>query len=343
MANFQGGTVTQGNNPALSPINAYYKKVPLKRLVAKTVYYKLGYKETLEDNHGRSFTWTLPGIQSTDTVALVGGAPVAPTSVTSQGIVATLQEYGRAYAAGSFLNNTNIINTSEMLEEQAEQGGAYSLDALIRNAVFANQTFGTNQFAANGKTSIAGLATTDILGMADLRLIKYQLENNNVPDYKDGNYACVISVAQAYDLTNAATSAGFNDLVKQQANTLDEIRSAFKIEDDGALPVVGNFAGMVVFKTSLQPILVGAGASGQNIHQAAAWGDASLGVVDLDAERFKIFRKDAKDSGTWDILEMISLALGYKFGFAAQNLSSASDSNGKNARIVTLGSSVSLT
>ncbi len=342
MANFQGGVVTQGNNPAVSPINAYYKKVPLKRLIAKTVYYKLGYKETLENNSGRSFTWTLPGVQSSDTTALVGGAPVAPSSVTSQGIVATLQEYGRAFAAGSFLNNTSIINASEMLEEQAEQGGAYSLDNLIRNVVFANQTFGVNQFAANFRTSLGAVTTTDVFGLAEVRRLHYLLENANVPDYKDGKYACVCSVAQAFDLTNASTGGGFLDLAKQNPEGISDIKGAFRIEDDGKLPIVGDFGGMVIFKTSLQPILAGAGNGGINLHQAAAWGDASLGVVDLDAERFKIFRRDAKDSGTYDILEMISLALGYKFGFAAQNLSTAPDANGSNQRVITLASAVSL-
>lgn len=333
--------VNQVNNSAMSPVNAYFKRVPLKRLVAKTVYYQLGYKETLENNNGRSFTWTLPGLQSTDTTALVGGVPVAPTPVTTQSIVATLQEYGRAYAAGSFLNNTSIINAEKMLEEQAEQGGAYSLDALIRNEVFGSQTFGVNQYAANNKTSLGAVTTTDVFTLADVRRMHGILENNNVPDFKDGKYAVVCSVAQSYDLTNSSAGGGFLDLAKENPAGINDIKEAFKIQGDGHLPVVGDYAGAVVFKTSLNPVLTGAGNGGINLHQAAAWGDASLGVVDLDSERFKIFRKDAKDSGTWDILEMISIALGYKFGFAAKNLSQDVTTQA-NQRVITLASAVSL-
>jgi hypothetical protein len=87
--------------------------------------------------------------------------------------------------------------------------------------------------------------------------------------------------------------------------------------------------------------LVGAGASGQTLHQAVAFGDASFGVVDLDAERFKIFRKTAKDSGMWDITEQISIGLGYKFGFAAQNLSQDLVTP-SNQRILTMAASTSL-
>src|ERR1700674_3991672 len=101
--------VNSQNNPAVSPVNAYYKKIPLKRLIAKTVYYKLGFKETLEDNHGRSFTWTLPGLQPGVSTPTVQSVPVAPSPVTSKGIVAVLQEYGRAFATSSFLGNTTII------------------------------------------------------------------------------------------------------------------------------------------------------------------------------------------------------------------------------------------
>lgn len=333
--------VNQQNNPAVSPVNAYYKRVPLKRLVAKTVYYQLGYKETLENNNGRSFTWTLPGLQSTDTTPLVGGAPVAPSPVTSQGITATLQEYGRAYAAGSFLNNTSIINAEKMLEEQATQGGAYSLDALIRNVVFGNQTFNVNQYAANFKTALSSVTTSDVFTLADVRRMHGLLENNNVPAFKDGKYAVVCSVAQSFDLTNSSAGGGYLDLAKQNPEGISNIKASFKVQDDGELPIVGDYAGAVVFKTTLNPILTAAGSGGINLHQAAAWGDASLGVVDLDAERFKIFHKTAKDSGTWDVLEMISVALGYKFGFAAQNLSQDLTTQA-NQRIVTLASAVSL-
>lgn len=338
--------VTQANNSAISPINAYYKRVPLKRLIAKTVYYQLGYKETLEDGKGRSFTWSLPGIQPSDTIPVVGGSPVAPSPVNTSSIVAVLQEYGRAFAAGSFLNNTSVIKASEMLEAQAEQGGAYSLDALVRAAIPFNgqgNTFGVNQFAANFKTSIAGLATTDVATLQDIRRLHYLLEQNNTPDYEGGKYAMVVSVAQAYDITNnSSIGSGFLDLLKQQSNTMNEMEKAFKVEESGSLPIVGDVAGAVVLKTTLNPVITAGGASGQNLYQMAAFGDASLGVVDLDAERFKIFRKDEKDSGMWDILSMISVALGYKFGFAAQNLSSAPDANGTNARILTLASSISL-
>lgn len=334
--------VNNVNNPALSPVNAYYKKIPLKRLVAKTVYYKLGFKETLEDNHGRSFTWTLPGLQPGVSTPVVTGVPLAPAPVTSQGIVAVLQEYARAFAAASFLGNTSVINADKMLEEQATQGGAYSLDQVIRNVIFSTANVPlVNQFFANFKTSAGAVATTDTFGLAELRRLHYLLENNNVPTWEDGQYVTVIDPAMAFDLTNSSAGGGFLDLAKQNPDGIRDIKAAFDIEEDGKLPLVGSYAGMVVMKTSLQPTLPGAGASGQTLHQAVSFGDSSLGVVDLDAERFKIFRKTAADSGMWDITEQISIGLGYKFGFAAQNLSQDLTTQ-SNQRIFTLAASTSL-
>lgn len=334
--------VNSTNNPAVSPINAYYKKIPLKRLVAKTVYYKLGYKETLEDNHGRSFTWTLPGLQPGVATPVVTGVPLAPAPVTSQGIVATLQEYARAFAASSFLGNTAIINADKMLEDQATQGGAYSLDQVCRNAIFSTANVPlVNQYFANFKTSAAGVATTDVFGLAEVRRLHGLLQNNNVPTWEDGRYAVVIDPAMQFDLTNASTGGGYLDLAKQNPEGIKNIKEAFKVEEDGHLPIVGEYAGAVIMTTSLQPTLPGAGASGQTLHQAVAFGDASFGVVDLDAERFKIFRKTAKDSGMWDITEQISIGLGYKFGFAAQNLSQDLVTP-SNQRILTMAASTSL-
>ncbi len=335
--------VNSTNNPAVSPVNAYYKKIPLKRLVAKTVYYKLGYKESLEDNKGRSFTWTLPGLQPGVATPVVTGVPLAPSPISSQGIVATLQEYARAFAAASFLGNTAIINADKMLEDQATQGGAYSLDQVCRNAIFSTANVaGVNQYFANFKTAASSVLTTDTFGLAELRRLHYILENNNVPDWEGGHYVTVIDPAMAFDLTNASAGGAFLDLAKQNPAGLEDIKDAFKVEEDGKLPIVGEFAGMVVMKTSLQPILAGAGSGGINLHQAVAFGDASLGMVDLDAERFKIFRKTgAADSGMWDITEQISIGLGYKFGFACQNLSQDL-TTAANQRVLTMAAATSL-
>lgn len=331
--------VTSSNNSALSPLNVFYDRVPLKRLIAKTVYYQLAWKKSLEDNKGRTYSWTIGGVQSADTNALAEGVPVVPTNVTSQTITAQLQEYGNAMAVSSLLGNTSVVDADKFLLEQVQQKGAYTIDQLMRDQVFNTATtFNTNLFAANNKTSIAGIGTTDTLSNADLRRMHFILENNNVPTYKGGHMAAVISVAQKYDVTNSSTGGGFLDLAKQSAY-LPEYKKALEIAEDGEVSPLGEYAGLVLFATSLNPV-VNNGTT--NVHYASAWGSESLAATELSGERFKLFRKEAdKDSSMYDILGMIKLALGYKVAFAAKNLSQDL-TTAANQRVIVMGSAVSL-
>lgn len=314
--------VNNVNNPALSPINAYYKKIPLKRLIAKTVYYRLGYKESLEDNHGRSFTWTLPGLQPGVSTPVVTGVPLAPGPVSSQSLVCVLNEYARAFGVASWLGNTSVVDADKMLEAQAAQGGAYSLDQVMRNVAFSTANVPlVNQYYAGGVTSAGAVTTADTLGTTELRRLHAILQTNNVPTWEGERYVTVIDPAMQFDLSNASTGGSYLDLAKQNPDGIRDIKAAFKIEDDGSVNNIGEYVGMVVWTTSLQPLATATGASGQPLHQAVAFGDASFGAVDLNAERFKLIRKSAKDSGTYDPSEQIDFTWAYKFGFGAQNLS----------------------
>lgn len=331
---------TSSNNSSLSPLNVFYDKVPLKRLIAKTVFYNLAWRKSLENNKGRTYSWTIGGVQSADTNALAEGVPVVPVNVTSQTITAQVQEYGNAVSTSSFLSNTSIVDADKFLLDQITQKGAYTIDQLCRDAVYNTcTTFNTNLYAANNKASIAAIGTTDTLGLSDIRRMHSILENNNVPSYRDGKMAVTISVAQKYDVTNSNTGGGYLDLAKQNPAGLSEIKKAMNISEDGEVTPVGEYAGAVLFSTTLVPV-VSNGTT--NIHYAAAWGSESLGALELDAERFKIFRKEAgKDSGMYDILGMVQLALGYKTAFAAKNLSNDYTTPSLQ-RCIVMGSAVSL-
>ncbi len=331
--------VTSSSNPSLSPLNVFYDRVPLKRLIAKTVYYQLAWKKSLEDNKGRTYSWTVGGVQAADTTPLAEGVPVVPTNVTSQTVTAQLQEYGNAMAVSSLLGNTSVVDADKFLLEQVQQKGAYTIDQLMRDEVFNTcTTFGSNLFAANNKTSIAAIGAGDVMQLQDLTRMHFILENNNVPTYKDGHMAAVISIGQKYDVTANPTSAGFLDLMKQSP-MVKEYGKALEIAEDGEVSPLGEYSGLVLFATSLNPV-VSNGTT--NVHYAAAWGNESLAATELSGERFKLFRKEAdKDSSMYDILGMIKLALGYKVAFAAKNLSQDLTTANKQ-RVVVMGSAVSL-
>lgn len=326
--------VTSSNNAALSPTNVFYDRVPLKRLVARTVYYNLAWKKSLEDNMGRTYSWTIGGVQAADTTPLIQGVPVVPTNVSSSTITAQVQEYGNAVSLSSLVGNTNVVDGEKFLLEQIEQKGAYTVDQLLRDEVFGTcTTFGTNLFAANNKTAISSITSSDVLTLADVRRAHSILENNNVPTFDGGKMTMVVSVGQKYDVTNSSAGGGYLDLAKQNPDGIKDIKNSMRISEDGKIDIVGEYAGMVLAATSLNPVVSNGTV---NVHYAAAWGDQSLGAVELAGEKFKIFKKDA-DKGTYDIIEMIKLAMGYKVAFAAKNLSQDL-TTAANQRIVVFGS-----
>lgn len=326
------------NNSALAPLNVYYERVLLPSLVAKTVYHNLSWKRGLPDGNGRSITWTIPGIQPTNTTPLVDGIPVTPANTTEAQVTATIQEYGNVFAASSLLANTSVVDAFKYLMEQVEQAGAYAVDGLIRNEVFGTCTnFGVNLYAANSKTSIAAIGSGDILSLSDVRKAHFLLEQNNVPTYRDDKYVGVITTGQKYDLTNNTNGGQFLDLAKQNPAGIADIKKAVKFPEDAEVSPIGEYAGMVLFSTSLNPVVSNGTV---NVHYSAFWGDKSLGTVELDSEQFKIFTKGA-DKGTYDVIEQIKMASGYKVAFAAKNLSQDL-TNSSNQRVIAFGSSSSL-
>lgn len=327
------------NNSAMSPLNVYYDKILLPRLVAKTVYHNLTFKKGLPDGKGQTYSWILGGVQPTNTTPLADGIPVTPGPTTSTAITTQVKEYGNVFAASSLLANTSVVDSFKYLMEQVEQAGAYAVDAIIRNEAFnaAQTTFGVNQFAANQKGSIAAIGSSDVMTLADIRFAHFFLEQNNVPTKGNGKYVGVVTTGQKYDLTNSNAGGGFLDLAKQNPAGIEEIKKSVEFPEDGRVDVVGEYGGTVLFSTSLNPV---ASNGSVNVHYSAFWGDASLASVELDGEMFKIFTKQA-DKGTYDVIEMIKLAAGYKMAMAAKNLSQDYTTT-SNQRVVQIGSASSL-
>jgi N4-gp56 family major capsid protein len=287
------------------------------------VYHNLTYKSDLPQGSGRTYTWTVGGVQPQNTTPLIEGVPVTPGPTTSTNITAQVQEYGNVFAFSSLLGNTSVVPAFKYLMEQVEQAGAYAVDALIRNEAFnaAQTTFGVNLFAANQRGSVNAVTSSDVLTLADVRAAHFILEQNNVPTYSEDKYVGVVTTGQKYDLTNSNSGGGFLDLAKQNPEGIKNIKQSVKFPEDANVNPIGEYAGMVLFSTSLNPVVAN-GSSGINNHYAAFWGDASLASVELDGERFKIFTKQAGSTDTtYDTIEMIKMAAGYKVGFAAKNLS----------------------
>ncbi len=306
---------TSVNNSAT--IMAWFEKKALDREVQETHLYSLSYKQTLETGRGKSVTWVRFGIQAGNTTPLTEGSLVAPTTVSSNNIVANLLQYGEVFAAADVLNDTSVTPMEEALQDQAVQAMSYTTDALIRNEVMSScTTFNSNLFAANGAASVAALVAADTLRAADLRKAAGILGNNNVPKFDGGRYVGVISASQGYSVRSETNAGSFLTIMQQNPKGIEVIDAdGKKINKDKSL--LGEIFGLALYESSLQPVISNGTV---NVNYGFFFGDNSLAACNLASQNMELFRKRPA-GGTYDPLEQIGMIVGYKMFFASKNLS----------------------
>lgn len=314
-------------------IMQWFEKKTLTRLVQETHLYSLSWKRTLETGRGKTVTWVRFGVQPGNSTPIVEGALVSPTTVTASNVTATLNQYGEVFASSDLLMDTSVTPMEEALQDQATQALAYTVDAVIRAEVDSSCiTFGTNLFAANGAASIAALISSDTMKAADLRKQVARLAKQNVPKFAGEKYCAVVSPGQGYDLRSEVAAGAFLDLVKRNEAGISMISEDSKtINKQKGL--IGDIFGLSIYESSLQPV-VNNGTI--DVEYAYFFGDESLASVSLSSQNMQLFRKKPA-AGTYDVLEQIGMAVGYKAYYAAKNLSEA----GK-ARVMVMGSAATV-
>ena len=297
-------------NSNLSPNQIFYQAEPLEALKANTVYYQLGYKKSLIKSHGQGYTWTLTPIQNAIAAVLSQSGPVAPTNIVTNQVTATVQPYGNVFSASSFLDYTSVINIHEFILKSVKQQGFYTVDSIIRSVLQASTvTVGSNLFASGGATP-ATIVAGNVLSMTDIRRAAGKLKVGNILR-KQNKYMGVIHSATSFDLLSAVTGGSFLDLAKRDSAGLKLIKEAEEISPDGNIDTVGDFAGMVLFETSLNPTPIN---NSIQTYSSFYFGDECVGVVDLDGDNFKTFVVDAsKDPSMYDVIQVIATAIGYRF------------------------------
>lgn len=314
-------------------IMQWFEKKALGRLVQDTHLYNLSWKRTLETGRGKTVTWVRFGVQAGNTTPIVEGALVSPTTVTASNVTATLNQYGEVFAASDLLQDTSVTPMEEALQDQATQALAYTVDAVIRAEVDSScVTFGTNLFAANGAASIAAITSSDTLKAADLRKQVARLAKQSVPKFDGERYAALISASQGYDIRSETGSGSFLTLAQQSDAGIKMISEDSKTINKKK-GLVGELFGLSIYESSLQPVVNNGTV---DVHYAYFFGDESLASVGLTSQNMQLFRKKPAQ-GTYDVLEQIGMAVGYKTYFAAKNLSES----GK-ARILVMGSAVTI-
>lgn len=251
-------------------------------------------------NSGKTVTWNRYSPLAAATTALTEATNPSETSVTSNTVSATVQEYGMYTGVGSLLYGTSIDKAAQEKEELVAQNANETLDTLARNELFAGAT---TQFAA-GRASLGAITAGDTLDVTEVRKAVRTLKKNNAPTYDDGYYLGKIGPDTSYDLmgdttwVNVKTYSDKKDLYKGEVGSIHRVRfvecSSNQKSEASTVTVYSNF-----------------------IH-----GKEAVGEVDLAGGNLELIIKQSGKQDTSNPLNMF-MTIGWKAVDAVKTLNSS--------------------
>lgn len=251
-------------------------------------------------NSGKTVTWNRYSPLAAATTALTEATNPSETSVTSNTVSATVQEYGMYTGVGSLLYGTSIDKAAQEKEELVAQNANETLDTLARNELFAGAT---TQFAA-GRASLGAITAADTLNVTEVRKAVRTLKKNNAPTYDDGYYLGKIGPDTSYDLmgdttwVNVKTYSDKKDLYKGEVGSIHRVRfvecSSNQKSEASTVTVYSNF-----------------------IH-----GKEAVGEVDLAGGNLELIIKQSGKQDTSNPLNMF-MTIGWKAVDAVKTLNSS--------------------
>jgi len=251
-------------------------------------------------NSGKTVTWNRYSPLAAATTALTEATNPSETSVTSNTVSATVQEYGMYTGVGSLLYGTSIDKAAQEKEELVAQNANETLDTLARNELFAGAT---TQFAAD-RASLGAITAADTLDVTEVRKAVRTLKKNNAPTYDDGYYLGKIGPDTSYDLmgdttwVNVKTYSDKKDLYKGEVGSIHRVRfvecSSNQKSEASTVTVYSNF-----------------------IH-----GKEAVGEVDLAGGNLELIIKQSGKQDTSNPLNMF-MTIGWKAVDAVKTLNSS--------------------
>jgi N4-gp56 family major capsid protein len=154
-------------------------------------------RKTIPLNSGKTIVWNrfspLPVV--TTPITESDFIPSAVDMTTAQ-VSATLADYGNWTKVSGLFKLTSL---DENLQEHVEvhgQNAGESLDALIREELFAGATVQL----AGGKSALTAIAATDVLTGAEIRKAVRTLKKNKAQRHPNGYFYGIVQPDTAYDL-----------------------------------------------------------------------------------------------------------------------------------------------
>ena len=231
----------------LSPeMKTFYDKNLIRLAEPELVHDQFGQKRPIPGGNGKTIEFrkfnALPSIPA-DMVLTEGITPDGQNyGVTA--ITATVTQYGGYITLSDMLNLTAYDNQmQEVMKILGSQAGQVS-DKITRDILAA----GTNVSYAGGKTSRAGLTSSDTLTIEDIKKAVRKLKRVNAKTIS-GNYVAIVHPDVAYDLMNdsewidanqyAGSGAIFNGEIGKMYGVRFVETTMAKIWKPSSLPIYG--------------------------------------------------------------------------------------------------------
>ena len=279
----------------------FYNRTLLTRLLPVLVFAKYAQKKSAPKKEGDTMNFRKFNSLQAATTPLTEGVTPAGKSLSVTAITATVKQYGDYVEISDKLDMVGIdpvlTETGEILGEQA----GLTVDTVVRDEVCS----GTNVHYANGRTSRATVAKTDVLTALEARKAVRTLRKANAKPIDGKYYVGIVGPDAEFDLMS---DPYWQDVSKYAAST-----QIF----DGE---IGKLAGVRFVRASNTVVYESAGASSADVHATMIIGKDAYGVVDIDGKsKPEMIVKPHGSGGTTDPLNQRATS-GWKALFAAKRL-----------------------
>jgi N4-gp56 family major capsid protein len=290
-------------------LDVFYTRKLLDVLQPRLQLQKLGKSVKLPKGDGKQVKWLRYSRISANTTALTEGVPPSDTSVSSANVTSTVAQYGDYSKVSDLLSDTAIDPVIENLAQLYGEAAADTIEQLIATELDANAFLKRVNDRASNATIVAG----DVLSLSELIQATIDQKAAFIGPHEMGAFMVVVSPANEYDLKVATGSLSLLEINKYVS--------------EGRMDIMkGEFArayGMR-FMTSDRMSSAADGSGGINTYNNYIIGQEAYGVVELDGNSLKMFRKKHGSAGAADPLDQYA-TVGYKIhGFAAKYLDASS-------------------
>lgn len=284
-------------NTLTNTISTYYDRVMLEVLDPTLRFYQFGIKKPLPVNQGKTVVWNLPyklalgGLLTEATTSPASGT--AGNALSTYKVSAIVKQWGGWTAISDFVDLTSITDVMKMAAERLGQQAAATIDRVIVNECFVahvattggsphhivktsvqNEEYwssvsGLSSVAAGIPPTgpVAGVSSTNVMAVSDIRSCAYKLRKLGVPPYDGGDYVAIMPTEVCEDIAGDSTFTAFHQYVDKgiealYAGEIGRIYGVRIVETNNGIIARGSNSGGTASSVAYGTVIMGKGFYG---------------------------------------------------------------------------------